>query len=491
VIATTADGGLHWSTVTPPGVTDFMKVFMIDPGRFDALTAYAAVNTLRLDDMNPHIYRTHDGGKTWKEIVDGIPPGAPVSVVREDPKRRGLLFAGSETQVYVSFDDGDHWQSLRLNMAASSVRDLVIKDDDLVVGTHGRGIWILDDITPLRQIDATTAQQDVVLFKPQTAWRVRWNTNTDTPLPPDEPTAPNPPEGAIIDYYLKSGASGPVTLEILGGDGRIVRRYSSDDEVYRPDAATTTIPLYWFRPPMTLGTAPGMHRFTWDVHYQPLDGVSRVGGPTLPIAAIGYNTVPEPTTPWVNPGTYTVKLTVNGKSYSQPIVVKQDPRVKTSALVMQQVYSLSKAMYDEAIAAQRAVELSRAIRDRLAKLQSQASGPAAEALAAFDKTVEALTGAQATPGGRGRGQGPGGGGGRGGPAPARADTLNAATAGLAAVMSSLQAADVQPTTMQLTTIAAARNAASRVMARWNVLRTTELAALNAKLKAAGLAAIQP
>ena len=139
VIATTADGGLHWTNVTPPGVTDFMKVFTIDPGRFDPLTAYAAVNTLRLDDMNPHIYRTHDGGKTWKEIVAGIPGGAPVSVVREDPKRKGLLFAGSETQVYVSFDDGDHWQSLRLNMAASSVRDLVIKDDDLVVGTHGRG----------------------------------------------------------------------------------------------------------------------------------------------------------------------------------------------------------------------------------------------------------------------------------------------------------------------------------------------------------------
>ena len=157
VIATTADGGLHWTNVTPPQVTAFMKVFTIDPGRFDPLTAYAAVNTLRLDDMNPHIYRTHDGGKTWKEIVNGIPGGAPVSVVREDPKRKGLLFAGSETQVYVSFDDGDHWQSLRLNMAPSSVRDLVVKDDDLVVGTHGRGIWILDDITPLRQIDATTA----------------------------------------------------------------------------------------------------------------------------------------------------------------------------------------------------------------------------------------------------------------------------------------------------------------------------------------------
>jgi hypothetical protein len=289
VIATTADGGLHWANVTPPGVTDFMKVFTIDPGRFDPLTAYAAVNTLRLDDMNPHIYRTHDGGKTWKEIVSGIPGGAPVSVVREDPKRKGLLFAGSETQVYVSFDDGDHWQSLRLNMAASSVRDLVIKDDDVVVGTHGRGIWILDNITPLRQISAATAQQDAVLFKPQNAWRVRWNTNTDTPLPPDEPTAPNPPEGAIIDYYLKSAASGPVTLEILDGT-TVLRKYTSDDEVFRPNPATTTIPMYWYREPIVLGTTAGMHRFTWDVHYQPVDGVNRVGGPTLPIAAVGHNT---------------------------------------------------------------------------------------------------------------------------------------------------------------------------------------------------------
>ena len=204
-------------------MTDVHEGVHIDPGRFDPLTAYAAVNTLRLDDMNPHIYRTHDGGKTWKEIVNGIPGGAPVSVVREDPKRKGLLFAGSETQVYVSFDDGDHWQSLRLNMAASSVRDLVIKDDDLVVGTHGRGIWILDDITPLRQIDATTAQQDVVLFKPQTAWRVRWNMNTDTPLPPDEPTAPNPPEGAIIDYYLKSAAPGRSRWRSSAATARSVR----------------------------------------------------------------------------------------------------------------------------------------------------------------------------------------------------------------------------------------------------------------------------
>ena len=487
VIATTADGGLHWTNVTPPGVTDFMKVFIIDPGRFAPLTAYAAVNTLRLDDMNPHIYRTHDGGKTWKEIVAGIPGGAPVSVVREDPKRKGLLFAGSETQVYVSFDDGDHWQSLRLNMAASSVRDLVIKDDDLVVGTHGRGIWILDDITPLRQIDATTAQQEVVLFKPQIAWRVRWNMNTDTPLPPDEPTAPNPPEGAIVDYYLKSAASGPVTLEILSGNGKVVRRYSSEDEVFRPDPGTITIPLYWFRPPMTLGTTPGMHRFTWDVHYQPIDGVNRVSGPTLPIAAIGHDTVPAPTTPWANPGSYTVRLTVNGKAYSQSIVVKQDPRVKTSALAMQQVYSLSKATYDRAVAAQEAVRQAGEIRDQIAKVRSQVSGPSGEALAAFDRKVEALLGAPAA-GGRGRGQGSGGGRG-GGPGGMPTETLTSAVAALSGVMTSLQGADVQPTTMQLNAIAGARALGTRVMTRWATLRTTELAALNGTLKSAGMAAI--
>jgi photosystem II stability/assembly factor-like uncharacterized protein len=456
VIQTTADGGLRWTDVTPPQLTAFMKVFIIDPGRFDPLTAYAAVNTLRLDDMNPHIYRTHDGGKTWKEIVNGIPAGAPVSVVREDPKKQGLLFAGSETQVYVSFDDGDHWQSLRLNMAASSVRDLIIKDDDLVVGTHGRGIWILDDITPLRQIDAKTADSDAVLFKPATAWRVRWNTNTDTPLPPDEPTAPNPPEGAIVDYYLKSAASGPITLEVFGADNKLVRRYSSTDPVFRPDPATSTLPLYWFRPPIVLSASAGMHRFTWDVHYQPLTPLSTgsgQGGTNLPIAAVGYNTVPAPTTPWVNPGQYTVKLTVNGRTYSQPITVKQDPRVKTPALAMQQVYTLSKAMYYGAADVDAAARHAQHLRDQIARIQPQATGAAAQALAAFDKKLESLAGASGS---------------------------------LRGVMNSLQGADVPPTTAQLTAIAAARATAAKAMAQWTALETTDLAAVNAKLKAAGV-----
>jgi photosystem II stability/assembly factor-like uncharacterized protein len=499
VIYTTADGGANWINVTPPQVTDFMKVFIIDPGRFDPLTAYAAVNTLRLDDMNPHIYRTHDGGKTWKEIVNGIPGAAPVSVVREDPKRKGLLFAGSETQVYVSFDDGDHWQSLRLNMAPSSVRDLIVKDDDLVVGTHGRGIWILDDITPLRQIAEEIAERDVILFRPQTAFRVRWNMNTDTPLPPDEPTAPNPPEGAIINYYLRSAAPGPVTLEIVGGDGKLVRRYSSTDEAFKPDPATITVPPYWFRPLTPLPDSEGMHRFTWDMHYQPVDPstgsgqAARLGGPNLPIAAIPHNTVPAPSTPWVNPGQFTVTLTVNGKTYSQPIVVKQDPRVKTPALVMQQIYTLSKSTYYGALDAQNAAKQAQAVRGEIARLRAQASGAVVDVVAALDQKLAALAPTpQPSENGRGGRGGRGdGAGGRGGDLAAAPDSLAAASAALAGVMNLLQGADVRPTTVQLDAIANARATASKAMTKWTAIKTVDLPALNAKLKAAGLPVVNP
>src|ERR1051325_1414038 len=177
------DGGKNWSNVTPTGMTAWSKISIIDAGRFAANTAYAAINRIRLDDQRPHIYRTHDGGKTWKEIVRGLPDNAPVNAVREDPVRRGLLFCGTERAVFVSFNDGDDWQPLRLNMPATSIRDLVVHEDHVVVGTHGRSFWILDDITPLRQISAQTAAADAFLFKPQTAYRVRWNQNTDTPLP--------------------------------------------------------------------------------------------------------------------------------------------------------------------------------------------------------------------------------------------------------------------------------------------------------------------
>ena len=497
VIKTTTDGGVTWKDVTPPGLKPWMKVFNMDAGRFDARTAYAAVNTLRLDDMRPHLWRTHDGGATWTEINAGLEAGGPTNSIREDPSRRGLLYAASERYVYVSFDDGDHWQSLQLNMAPSSVRDIIVKDDDLVAATHGRGFWILDDVTPLRQIDSTTAAHDV-LFKPQDAYRVRWNTNTDTPLPPDEPGALNPPEGAIIDYYLKEASTSPVTLEVIDADGRVVRHYSSADPVVRPDPVNGNLPIYWFRPPMVLSTSAGMHRFTWDVHYQPLAGAGGGRG-GLPIAAVGYNTVPAPTTPWVNPGTYTVKLTVNGKSYSQPITVKQDPRVKTPPLIMQRVYSLTKAAYTGAADAQAAAQAAAGVRDQIAKLKPQATGATASALDAFDRKVEAaFNPAAAAAAGSPRPQNPapagrGGRGGRGGGGTTlgAGGTLNAPAAALMAVMNSLQSADVQPTALQVTAIETALTNARAAMSRWNVLKTTDLAAVNAQLKAAGLATIAP
>jgi hypothetical protein len=407
--------------------------------------------------MRPHLWRTHDGGATWTEINTGLDDGGPTSSVREDPKRKGLLYAATERRVYVSFDDGDHWQSLQLNMAPSSVRDIIVKDDDLIAATHGRGFWILDDVTPLRQIDQRTLNTDVVLFKPQTAYRVRWNTNTDTPLPPDEPALPNPPEGAIINYYLKSAATGPVTLEITDAQARVVRRYSSADPISRPDPVTGSLPVYWFRPPMVLSTAAGMHRFTWDVHYQPLPGGGGRGG--LPIAAVPYNTVPAPTAPWVSPGTYTVKLTVDGTSYRQPIMVKQDPRVKTPAIVMERVYSLTRSAYMGAVDAQQAAQEGQSLRDQVAKVKLQAAGGAiTAALDAFEKKIESAT-------------------------------SNAPATTLMAVMNTLQAADVQPTALQMKTIESAVTNGRAALARWNTLKTTELASLNLQLKAAGLPAI--
>lgn len=336
LIHLTTDGGKNWKNVTPPAITSWSKVSLMDAGHFDAATAYAAVNRIRVDDLRPHIFKTHDGGKTWKEIINGL-PNDPINVVREDPVQKGVLYAGSERAVYVSLDDGEHWQSLRLNMPATSIRDLVIKDNDLVIGTHGRSFWILDDVSRLRQL-ASLASNTAILFKPAPAYRVRWNLNTDTPLPQEEPAGENPPDGAILDYYLPGAANGPVTLDILDSKGSLVRRYTSRDTLYT--VPPNNVPPYWLRPQQVLSAAKGGHRFVWDLHYQPLNVP-----PSFPIAATYHNTAPDPTSPWVLPGTYTVRLTAGGKTWQQPLVVKMDPRMKTPLKDLQTQHDLALQLY--------------------------------------------------------------------------------------------------------------------------------------------------
>lgn len=336
LIHVTRNGGKSWTNVTPPEITSWSKISIMDASHFDKEVAYAAVNRIRLDDQTPHIYKTTDGGKTWKKITNGLPDD-PINSVKEDPQTKGLLFAGSERFVNVSFDDGEHWQSLRLNMPCTSIRDLVIKDDDLVLGTHGRGFWILDDITPLRQVRKEMISQNI-LYKPQSALRIRWSMNPDTPLPQEEPGGQNPPDGAVIDYYLKANAQ-EVTLEILNSQKEVIRKYTSHDKPY--SIPELNIPLYWIRPQQILPATQGHHRFLWDVQYTPLNvDVS------FPMSAIYKNTAPDQTAVWAMPGEYTVRLTVDGQAQEQQLTVRMDPRVQTTPAQWKEQFDLSMICYN-------------------------------------------------------------------------------------------------------------------------------------------------
>jgi photosystem II stability/assembly factor-like uncharacterized protein len=470
LIHVTRDGGRNWQNVTPPALTSWSKVSIIDAGHFDTQTAYAAVNRFRLDDLHPHIYRTHDGGRTWTEIVGGLPVD-PINVVREDPVRKGLLFAGSERAVYVSFDDGDHWQSLRLNMAASSVRDLVIHKDDLVVGTHGRSFWILDDITPLRQLNAEVASADAFLFQPETAYRVQRNVNTDTPLPPEEPAGQNPPDGAIINYYLKSDSQTPVTLEIYDRAGKLVRRFSSDDKPEPADEKEINVPLYWVRPPRTLSAKAGMQRFVWDLHYPEPKARSH----EYPISANYMDTPRYPLGPAVLPGDYTVKLTAAGRTLTRTLTVVIDPRVKTPrpGLVVQ--FSLSTQAAEGMTESFDALEQLGRLRVQLKDLRARARlAPAlADALAALDRKAAAL-------------EGEGGQRGPGGPAAAAQPGLSQLHSSLATLLDVLQQADAAPTAQGVAAAADLQQKLRAVLSSWNEFKSRDVQAVNAQLRAANL-----
>lgn len=293
---------------------------MIEASHFNVNEAYAAVERHQLADYDPHIYRTLDSGKTWTEITKGLPAGVYVQTVKEDPSRRGLLFTGTERSVFVSFDDGDHWQSLQQNLPAASMRDLAIHDDDLIVATHGRGFWVIDNISALRQISDDVARANAYLFEPAEAILLIAGSDNGTPMPRDEPLAENPPYGATIDYYLKANVSGPLTLEVLDPAGEVVRKYSNEDKPPAVNLDTLNIPAYWVRTPEPLSTSAGMHRWVWDLRPTPPVRPAGAGG--------GGGFGGRGGAPLVLPGMYTVKLSVGGKSYTQPLLVKMDPRSK-------------------------------------------------------------------------------------------------------------------------------------------------------------------
>jgi photosystem II stability/assembly factor-like uncharacterized protein len=477
LIHLTRDGGKNWANITPPGLKSWAKVSLLEASHFDNDTAYAAINTFRLDDLRPHIYRTHDGGKSWKEITRGIPNGGIVNCVREDPIRKGLLYAGTEQAVYVSFDDGENWQSLRLNMPATSIRDLVVHHDDIVVGTHGRSFWILDDITPLRQINNQVAAAEAFLFKPQLTYRVRRSLNTDTPIPPEEPMGQNPPDGAIINYFLKAESLQPVVLEIFDKSNQLVRRFSSADKPEVINEKELPYPTYWFRPARILSAKAGMQRWSWDLHYAPAEGSPRSYG----MQAIYGDTPSGPLGPTVLPGEYTVKLTAGGKSYTQPLTIKMDPRVKTSGEGLAKMYEVSFGSYESVGKIRAAQSEIRHLKTQLAALKNGAGqGAVADAISALDKKVTALEGA-----GGGGFRGGGGGGGASGAEPSFA-RLNGEFNSLMALV---EGADVQPTTQALAAFAEAQKNLAALFARWREIKDQDVKSLNEQLRQANLPTI--
>ncbi len=473
LVHVTWDGGKKWTNVTPPGVTSWSKISQIDAGRFDAKTAYVSVNRFKLDDLRPHIYRTHDGGKTWTEIVNGMGNSGPVNAVREDPMQKGLLIAGTEKAVYFSTDDGNHWQSLRLNMPATSIRDLVVHNDDIVVGTHGRSFWILDDVTPLRQLSAASPTAPSVLFKPQDAYRVRWNQYTDTPVPPDEAFGENPPDGAIINYYLGTVAKS-LTLEVFDKTKKLVRNYSNTDADEKLDADGFPFPPYWIRPSQKLSTAKGMQRFAWDLRYAPPQGFER----WLPISATFKNTASLPLGPWVEPGEYIVRLTCDGNISEQRLTVKIDPRVKTSKAELRLQSEFSMTCYSGLNKLHGKLSQCQSVQTSIAARMQQATGNLNDSLAALQKRASAIGGME--------------------PgevdivytsvsaAKAGEETISGTMNGLNYLMLLMQNADAAPTSAQIASVKSQSQIAAQVIKRWDAFIASDVSKANELLKQAGL-----
>lgn len=471
----TGDSGKSWENITPPDLTPWHKITQISASHFDNETAYVSASGFRIDDSRPYIYRTHDGGKTWTLIANGLPLNSAVDTVREDPIRKGLLFAGTETAVWLSFDDGNHWQSLQLNLPRTSMRDLWIHENDLIVATHGRSFWILDDIAPLRQLAESNVHSSPFLFQPSMAYRIRRDTNTDTPIPPDEPAGENPPSGAILDYLLPAGISGPVSLEILDSHGKLVRRYSSDDEPEQTQSELEQqlIPLYWLGPQKILSATEGVHRWVWDLH----NSAPIAANHEYPISAVPHDTPREPLGPIALPGEYTVRLTANGHKYTASLTVKIDPRVKTSPAGLEQEFNLATRLSSMLSESSRAVMQAHSILEQTKAASGRATGEVLESVQSLEKEVSGLS-EKSDPQGTM-------------PSPELRPTLGNLNADIATLYGIADKADAAPTSALIQSTDASEHELTVVMRQWNELMAKNLADLNRQLRAANLPAINP
>jgi len=458
----TQDGGKTWKDITPPDFTPWSKVAQLEASHFDSESAYAAVTRFRLDDLKPYIYRTHDGGKSWQKITNGL-PDEPVNTVREDPIRKGLLIAGTERSVYFSIDDGDHWQSLKLNLPPSSIRDLVIHGDDVVVGTHGRSFWILDDITPLRQLSSEVVSLPAYLFRPQQTYRMRRNNNTDTPLPPEIPYGENPPDGAVVDYYLKTAAQGPIMIEVLDKMGKVVRRYSSEGKPATVNPDDYPVAMYWVRHERQLPTTPGMHRFAWDLRY-PAPSVLEH---EYPISAVYEDTPQEPAGAYAVPGDYTVRLVAGGQVLTQPLTLTMDPRVQATQSDLEEqtslALSITSALEKDTAAVQEVASLRTGIKALKEKKLPSGLG---EALAALSQDTDSLDGSA------------------GGLWEPPQESLRHANSDLVQLLEVVDAADTAPTPAAKTEAAELAATVDGLRAKWAALKQ-RAAELNQKLERAG------
>ncbi len=470
-IQMTPDGGKTWRNVTPPDLRPWSKIVMMQASHFDPNEAYAAVDRHRLEDNEPYIYRTRDSGKTWQRVTNGLPPGIYMQTVKEDPKRKGLLFAGTELGVFVSFNDGDAWQSLQLNLPPTSMRDLAVHGDDLIVATHGRGFWVLDDITPLRQVTDNFGQEDVHLFRPATAMRMHAGADYGSPMPRDEALAENPPVGAMIDYYLKSAASGPQVIEIFDSKNELVRHYSSEEHAPAVKPETLEFPAFWRRTPEPPSTAAGMHRWIWDLHYTPAVSGGRFGG-----GGFGFGPAGVPALP----GNYTIKLTVQGKSYTQPLTVRMDPRIKTPLADLQKQFEVAAQVARAQAQIGRAQHDVEQLRSQLRQRRAQVSGNTAliSSLDALNHKAESVLGTvpSVVPGIP--------------PEPPNERTSLSFLAGqFAQIAFAVNMGDSAPTAEATRALGEAQATRASTMAEWASITTKDVPAINQQLKQANLAPI--